>query len=72
LLEVLRHSATSRPTHRAADLADIVAAQLTMPTAAATLAALTWWYALLSWGLPRHDRRSSPHPARRPHPYQPI
>jgi hypothetical protein len=50
LLEALRHTATTQPTHRAHDLADIVGAQLEIPTAAATLAALIWWYALLSWG----------------------
>lgn len=49
-LEALRHTAINAPAHRDDRLADVVAAQLRGPTSAASLAALIWWYALLSWG----------------------
>jgi hypothetical protein len=49
-LEALRRNATAAPAHRDERLAGVVAAQLGTPSSAPTLAALIWWYALLSWG----------------------
>jgi hypothetical protein len=49
-LEALRHTAIDGPAHRNPRLAAVVAAQLDTPASASMLAALIWWYALLSWG----------------------
>jgi hypothetical protein len=49
-LDALRQYATTQPTRRAEDLAAGVTGPLEIPAAASTVAALIWWYALLSWG----------------------
>lgn len=49
-LEALRHSAIAWPIARVEGLAAAVVADIEIPVVAATLPALIWWYALLSWG----------------------